>query len=182
MKKKWSKIRRGDIVELAGRAWTVEAIKVGKKKADVKVRSGARTAESRVSIDDKVTIGTEPQKSTSSRPARVVEKPKPRIPDEPPKAPNGNPWETQQDRIERKMDEILSARLVGEQTDPDSGYYVPPADVTTIAAHMLIFHGGMPDMTETQMLAEHELQHEKDGANQATPHWHTERRPKKGKK
>lgn len=181
MKKKWAKIRRGDIVEMGGRAWTVEAIKVGKKKADVKVRSGARTAESRVSIDDKVKLGTEPHKS-AARPTRTAEKPKSRIPENPPKAPTGNPWETQQDRIERKMDEILSARLVGEQTDPDSGYYVPPADVTTIAAHMLIFHGGLPDMTETQMLTEHARQHDENGVNQALPHWHTERRPKKAKK
>lgn len=174
MRKKWAKVRRGDLVELAGREWTVEKIEVGKKKAEVSVRSGGRRVSSRVPIDDKVKI--------VEAKAAPTPKPKKRIPEEPPKPATGNPWETQQDRIERKLEEILSAKLVGEQTDPDSGYYVPPASLSTVASHMLIFHGGIPDGDEVAMLAEHERQHEENGVDQATPHWHTELRPKKAKK
>lgn len=176
-RKTWAKIRRGDVVELGGRDWTVERIKAGKKKADVRVRSGSRTAESRVRLDEKVRIAAPPKpEKKPKRPAAT-----------PPKTPHGDPWETQQDRVERKLDELLSARLVGESTDGGEAYYVPPVDVTTIAAHLAIFHAATYDqsLTAGEMLAQHEREHAAAlaGDHDLVPHhWHTELRPTTGKK
>lgn len=175
-RKTWAKIRRGDVVELGGRDWTVEKIKAGKKKADVRVRSGSRTAESRVRLDEKVRIAEPPKPKKVKRPAPT-----------PPKTPHGDPWETQQDRIEKKLGELLNARLVGESTDGGEAYYVPPVDVTTVAAHLVIFHAATYDqaMTPGEMLRQHEREHAEAlvGDRDLIPHhWHTELRPTTGKK
>lgn len=172
-KRKWAKVRRGDVVELGGREWTVEKIKPKGKHLRVDVRSGGHTASSKVDPDEKVRLaGGEPKRPRTT----------------PPKPATGDPWETQQDRIERKLDEILHARLVGEATDTDVGYYVPPVDVTTIASHMAIFHGGIPDAAEgdeARMLELHSRAHVATEAGDETlaiNHWHTDRRPTTGRK
>lgn len=183
MKKRWSEIRRGDVLELGGREWTVEKIKPGKKKAEVKIRHKSNTVRDTVKLDDKVRIA---ERATAA-PTRVA-KPKPpkRMPAEPPVPADGDPWETQQDRIEKKLDKILGAKLVGESTDGEATYYVPPVDVTTVAAHLLIFHGGVdPHEDGAGMLKRHAAEHAAAEAGETRltmPHWHTEQRPTTGKK
>ena len=100
----------------------------------------------------------------------------------PPAAPGASPWDTPADKIERKLDKLLEARLVGEATDPSAGYYVPPENVSTVASHLALFHGGIPEACqddETKMLSVHAAQHAEalKGSPLAVNHWHTETRP-----
>ncbi|WP_369676138.1 hypothetical protein, partial [Enterococcus faecium] len=101
----------------------------------------------------------------------------------PPEKPKGDLWETPVGRIERKLDAILGARLVGEATDENAGYYVPPVDSSTVAAHLVLFHGGIPeacDDDEAKMLAAHDAQHAaalKGEGILSSQHWHSEKRP-----
>ena len=183
MKRKWSKVSRGDVIDLRGVAWTVEKIKPKGEKAKVAIRSGSRTADAKVRLADKVRIVERRATSAPQKPAKA--KPPQRMPPTRPKPAHGDPWETQQDRVERKLDQILGARLVGESTDGGSSYYVPPVDVQTIRAHMMVFHGDPArDATEVQLLERHEAEHKASasGAALAVAHWHTEKRPTTGKK
>lgn len=93
----------------------------------------------------------------------------------------GGPWETKHDRIEEDLERFLSAHLVGEATDEGVGYYVPPVDVETIAAHLLIFHGvdGTAYASAADALTLHEQHHAdaKTGGAMHVNHWHTKQRP-----
>lgn len=201
-KTRWSDVKKGDVVELNGRDWRVVKIKAGKKKAEVMVEHKGRYGSSKVKLADRVTIakkgdgtkrgpltdasGTAQRWATKKEAAEVgVGLP---VGDstvtKPPKKPSADPWERPADRIEKKLDELLSARLVGASTDESKGYYVPPIDVTTVAAHLALFHGGIPERLheegEGAMLKAHDAQHAEalKGAPLAVNHWHTETRPK----
>lgn len=175
MKVKWKRVEVGQIVELGGREWTVEKHKPKGKRILVAVRSGSYRDEAKVDPDVKVTIVERkpPKPKKASSPAK------------PPKPAHGDPWETQSDRIERKLDEILGAKLVGESVDGGREYYVPMVDVTTVAGHLAIFHAGekLPDWAhdnEDQMMIAHARAHTDavEGKHElATMHWHTEQRP-----
>lgn len=186
MKKRWGVIRKGDILDLGGKPWTVEKIKPGKRKAEVKIRHRGNVVKDTVRLDDKVRVLERASASQRSAPA-ASEPVKPRpMPTEPPKKATGNPWETQQDRIEQKLDEILGARLVGESKDGGETYYVPPVDGSTVASHLLIFHaeGPQPGETVEDMLMRHGEEHkaaERGEASLRVTHWHTEKRPKGSK-
>lgn len=185
MKKPWSKIKKGDALDLGGRVWTVEKIKPGKKKAEVKIRHKSNVVRDTVRLDDKVRIAEKPEPPRSRRTAEAAPaKPKKQA-KKPPAPAEGDPWETQQDRIEKQL-AVIGARLVGEATDADAGYYVPDVDVTTVASHLLVFHGTFdPAEDATQMSNRHALEHEEHLAGKRTfkiNHWHTENRPTTGKK
>lgn len=201
-KKTWGDIRKGDVVELGGREWLVEKIKVKGKKAAVRVSMKGRRAESTVKAAEKVRVvrkgdgtkrgplldehGTARRWATKKEAAEVLEVKglpagDPTVTKPPTKA-SGDPWETPSGRIERKLDELLQARLVGESKDEATGYYVPPVDVTTIASHMAVFHGGIPEACddEGKMLAAHAAQHDAAKRGEgvlAVNHWHTAKRP-----
>lgn len=183
-KKAWGKVKPGTVVELSGREWTVEKVKPkGGGRVKVTVSRGGNTASDVLKADAKVKI------AEARRPDPKPKKRKP-APRTPPKPATGDPWETQQDRVEKKLDALLGARLIGEATDADAGYYVPPVDVTTVAAHLVLFHGGIPEWAEgdeAKMVDAHNRDHLAARAgNVEFPinHWHTEKRPtsKKGKK
>jgi hypothetical protein len=191
----WAKIAKGDRVELAGRVWTVEKIKPKGKLVKVSVRSGAKTAASEVPAKGKVKLAPlhEPVAGTSgkaqtrwaTREEHAAQGIGPGDPTltKPPAKPGPDVWETPQGRVERKLDELLSARLVGEATDTDAGYYVPPVDVTTVASHMALFHPNAYDAAkdEATMLAGHEHEHRmaREGKKRLDlNHWHTPTRPK----
>lgn len=179
MKVKWKRVEVGQIVEIGGREWTVEKHKPKGKRILVAVRSGTHRDEAKVDPDAKVTIVERkpPKPRKASSPAK------------PPKPAHGDPWETQSDRIERKLDEILGAKLIGESVDGGREYYVPMVDVTTVAAHLAIFHAGetLPDWAqddEGQMVTAHARMHSlaNDGKHTLSMmHWHTEKRPTGGK-
>lgn len=175
-KVKWSKVSRGDTVVAGGIPWVVEKIKIKGKRAKVTIRNGSRVAESKVDLADKVKLAP-----SSSAPKK--EKPRKPISRKPPAPATGNPWETQEDRIEKKLDQILGAKLIGE--GDERGFYVPPPDITTIDTHMLVFHGGIPDVRRDSIIEAHAKQHllaEAGKIEFAIDHWHTDKRPGSGKK
>jgi len=201
-KKTWADVKKGDVVELGGREYTVTKHKAGKKKADVTVDRKGRAASSTVKLADRVKIvarkaekrgplhdakGTAQRWATKKEHDAVLGESKPLPPGDadvvkPPAKATGDPWETPHGKIERKLDDLLSARLVGISTDESVGYYVPPVNVTTVAAHMAVFHGGIPEACddEPKMLAAHTAQHAaalKGEGLLAVNHWHTEKRP-----
>lgn len=196
MKKPWSKIRKGDALDLGGRVWTVEKIKPGKKKAEVKIRHKSNVVRDTVKLTDKVRIAADGDTQLGARygkgrsqrypDGKAVTPPPAKQKKRPPEPATGDPWETQQDRIEKQLERILGARLIGEATDTDAGYYVPPVDVTTVAAHLVIYHGtDITALDATEMLKVHHQEHEDHLAGShrfAQNHWHTEKRPTTGKK
>lgn len=204
----WADVSKGQSVELAGRTWRVVKIKsVDKKRAKVTVEHKGRDAKSVVKLKDVVTIVSTTAAATSPRGGKrgpvtdergtqqrwATEKelreamtqglaPGDQSQTTPPEKANGDLWETQTDRVERKLDEILQARLVAISKD-QTGWYVPPVDSSTIAAHLALLHGGIPeacDDDESKMLRAHEAQHaaalKGEGVLEVN-HWHTEKRP-----
>lgn len=204
----WADVSKGQSVELAGRAWRVTKIKPDGKRAKVTVEHKGREAKSVVKLKDAVTIvsaaaaptwkkggkrgpvtderGTQQRWATEKELREAMTQglpPGDQSQTKPPAKANGDPWETQADRVERKLDEILQARLVAISTDK-TGYYVPPVDSSTIAAHLALLHGGIPeacDDDESKMLRAHDAQHaaalKGEGVLEVN-HWHTEKRPK----
>lgn len=189
---KWSKVSKGDRVELRGREYEVVKIKPKGEHAKVTVRGGGSVFESKVRLADKVTIVADPLHGKDgaqrrwAKPREVKNNEPKGLPPgdpsvrKPPAKPSGDPWETRRDKVERRLDDLLGARLVGESTDESSGYYVPPVDVSTVAAHLVLFHGtdvsafGVDDMLE---LHDNEHASALKGHALKVNHWHTETRP-----
>lgn len=187
---KWSKITKGDRVEVKGREYDVVKIKHKGKRVKVSLRaSGGTVFDGTMPADEKVKIaplrdskGAQRRWASEREASTTPEKMRgdPKI-TKPPSKPVGNPWDTPRDRVERHLESILGARLVGEATDENAGYYVPPVDVSTIAAHLVFFHG-VTDITEygiDDMAELHDNQHASalKGVPLTVNHWHTERRP-----
>lgn len=172
----WRDVKPGQRVELRGREYVVEKIKLDGKRARVRVRGSAGAFKSEVRAKDLVTVveskkrgrgeATKPAPTRKAKPGPLSE----------------SPWDSQLDRVEALLANKLQARLVGEATDEAAGYYVPPVDLATIASHLALFHGADPSewTDEVELLAEHERQHEAGAL--AVHHWHTETRPETGKK
>lgn len=188
----WGDVKKGDVVELRGKPYRVVKIKTKGKKARVMVEARGGYHEAVVKVADRVTIAKPPKlidKKTGAQTRWATERERKAALGKgdpaqvkPPAPAAGDPWETPANRIERKLDDLLSARLVGETKDESAGYYVPPVDVPTVAAHLAIFHGGIPEAVaddEGRMLAAHDAQHAEalKGSPLAVNHWHTERRP-----
>lgn len=197
----WADVKKGDTVELAGKPFRVVKMKAKGRKAKVTVdRGNGREYSSLVKLADRVAItarkgdrgplydgnGTAQRWATKREAREVLTEPK-GLPSgdssitKPPKKATGDPWETQADRIEKRLDDLLQARLVGETHDENAGYYVPPVDASTVAAHLALFHGGIQAACEDEgaMLAAHAAQHDeaKRGIPLAVNHWHTAKRP-----
>lgn len=197
----WADVKKHDTVELAGREYRVVKIKAKGKKAVVMVETKGRYAESKVKLAERVTIvkkgdgtkrgpltdadGVARRWATKKEAAEVgvVLAAGDSSQTKPPAKPGPDLWETPHGKTERLLGELLSARLVAETTDESAGYYVPPVNVTTVASHLALFHGGIPDAVqddEGKMLGAHEAQHAEAlrGAPLAVNHWHTATRPK----
>lgn len=188
----WSDIVKGDRVVVAGKTYEVDKIKPKGKKLAVRMRLGGQAFDGVVKPRDAVERA--PLRNAENGQARWATKAEheaaqPRrtkleagdaLQTRRPYEPIGDVWETPRDRVERKLDTILGAVLVAETLDESAGYYVPPVDVTTIAAHLALFHGvdpsqfGIDDMVEV-----HALHHEAalKGVALEVNHWHTKTRP-----
>lgn len=202
-KSTWADVKKHDIVELGGREWRVVKIKKRGKKADVMVDYKGRYAESVVKLKDRVKIakkgdgtkrgplyddtGTARRWATKKEAAEVggaALKPGDSEARKPPAKPGPDLWETPHGKVERLLGDLLSARLVAETPDENVGYYVPPVDVSSVAGHLVLFHGGIPPAVledEGGMLRAHEAQHAaalKGEGVLAVNHWHTKTRPK----
>lgn len=204
-KKTWADVKKLDVVELGGREWTVTKIKAGKKKADVTVEMGKRSASSTVALSDRVKItgrakiapsavmdeyGTQTRWAKKSELREALGEKKGLAAGDasktkPPKKPAGAAWDAKPEKgtAERTMRDLLSAHLVGESNDESAGYYVPPVDVSTVAAHLALFHAGLgadAALDEAGMLAAHAAAHVRaleDGSPLPVNHWHTAKRP-----
>lgn len=200
----WADVKKGAVVELGGREWTVKKIeREGKKKAAVKLERKGITSKGVVKLADRVTLvaatkkasrgplhdgaGTAQRWATKREHDEVLGRgslpPGDPAQTKPPAKAKGSPWDTPNDRIEKKLDAILGARLIGETTDETKGYYVPPVDSSTVAAHLAVFHGGIPEACqddEGKMLKAHDAQHaaalKGEGVLEVN-HWHTAKRP-----
>ena len=197
-KSTWADVQKHDVVELGGRRYRVVKAKLKGKRVNVMLEAKGRYFESDVKAKDRVDVvranggnkagpllderGQAQRWATKSeaREVGVGLKPGDAAQTKPPAKAKGDVWDRPADRIERKLDELLSARLVGISTDEDAGYYVPPVDVATVASHLALFHGGlgMGD-DEAAMLKAHAAAHVEalKGVPLAVNHWHTEKRP-----
>ena len=193
----WAKIEKGATVELNGRPYLVEKIKPG-KRATIKISHKGRASKGEVRLKDPVVLSTasptskrgpvQDEAGTMQRWATKKER-RAALPEgdpkvtKPPEKARGALWDIPVGKAERKLDAILGARLVGVSTDEKAGYYVPPVDASTVAAHLAIFHGGIPaacEDDEARMLGAHDAQHAAAKRGEgvlAVNHWHTEKRP-----
>lgn len=192
---KWSKVSKGDGVELKGKVYEVVKIKHKGKRAKVTVRGAGGEFSAEVLLADKVKVvdadplyDDEGRMRRWARPSEVhnAAKVAPGDPTitKPPKGKaerSGDEWETRRDKVERRLGEMLEAKLIGEADDENAGYYVPPVDITTIASHMALFHNvdtsqyGVDDLLELHGHEHHEA--ENLGTTLAVNHWHTKDRP-----
>lgn len=194
----WQDAEKGDVVELDGRAWTVLKIKKGKKTAEVKVEFKGRRAASTVALKDRIRIKTraadvdpvQDQWGAQRRWAKPAELEAvlgqgDASRTKPPAKAKGPAWDEKHAKgtPERTVEKILGARLIAESKNEAAGYYVPPVDVTTVASHLALMHGGIPgsgEYVEGELLKIHADQHDEAksrGARLAVNHWHTEKRP-----
>lgn len=194
----WADLKKGASVELAGKTWTVLKIKSKGEDAKVTVERRGRQVKSVVRLKDAVTVVSATATLTDasglqSRWATQVEHDAALNSSSlaagdatitrPQSKPSGDPWQAQRSETEAMITDLLQARLVGEAADERVGYYVPPVGITTVAAHLALFHGGIPDAVasdDARMIAAHEAQHVAalTGAPLAVNHWHTDTRPK----
>lgn len=206
-KKTWADVTKGDVVELNGREWLVVKIKPKGKKAKLEIRFGKRESKGEVKLADRVKIIERRGAASVAEPAlhdaagaqtrwakkselKAAELDDPKgLPagdakvKKPPVKPAGGSWEKPKGDAEKMIVDLLSARLVGESHDESAGYYVPPVDVSTVAAHLELFHSGIPDAAaddEGAMLSAHGAQHDAAARGEgvlAVNHWHTAKRP-----
>lgn len=199
----WAKVERGMRVELGGKVYVVDKVKPKGKRVKVTVTGQGSTFTSEVKAKDLVTAAH--RETPKRKPGKTIEGPQrdergrglrwatekehdevlgkgdPTVTKRPDRAV-GSPWDAPVGKAERALADILGAHLVGEANDTAVGYYVPPQDITTVAAHMMLFHGGdaWAEHGEAKLLEMHELQHEQartSGATFAVNHWHTKVRP-----
>lgn len=192
----WADVKVGDRLDLPNGDWTVSKIKTKGKRTKVTVTDGRRAHAAEVKSRDLVKrkkpaplhVNGEQQRWATDAEAKkkrgidfsklAAELEQPVAPPEP---PSGDAWGKPRDRVERMLDTVLDARLVAEG-DPATGYYVPPVDVTTIAAHLALMHPNVydPAKDEAAMLAGHEHEHKmvlEGRAKLDKNHWHTATRP-----
>lgn len=200
-KSTWADVKKHDVVEMSGRDYRVVKIKAGKKKAEVMVEYKGRYISSKVKLVDRVKIskdnggskkgplydaeGNARRWATKREAAEVgVGLPAGDSSQTAPPAKAGkDPWTDPKPGVETMLGDLLNARLVAETPDEEAGYYIPPVNVSTVASHLMLFHGGIPDAVledEGRMLGAHEAQHAEalKGSPLAVNHWHTPTRPK----
>lgn len=186
----WADAKKGDDVVINGKTFRVRKVKIKGKAVKVTIERSGREFTSEVKAKAKVQIVTTPLHDAKGGQNRWATKSElkaaglaPGNPDlvKPPEKATGSPWETPADRVEKKLDQLLGARLVAEGNEKD-GYYVPPVDASTIASHMALMHPNTydPAKDEATMLAGHEHEHKMVLAGKArlgVVHWHTKNRP-----
>lgn len=176
----WADVQRGDAVKLGTRTLVVKKAKRDGKRVHIVIKDHLGTFERDVKAKDSVTLANaadltiKPKKlhddaGAQQRWAKPAESPE--------HGPaTGSPWTTQADRAEEAL-ATIGARLVEESVDGGKSWYVPPVDVSTVAAHWLIMHGGDPTMLDSMELVQHHNQEHQNYSKFKVPHTHTEVRP-----
>ena len=183
---KWRDIVAGAIVDMGGKPFTVEKIKVKGKAVKVTVTSKAGTftrelkGKAEVALYDVPVKATPPRSSRPPGPSRAVAEaevaggplhdasgrqrrwaePGEGVVLEAPAPAKGGDWSAPKGKAEATVASLLGAFLVGESTDTASGWYVPPVDPSTIAGHLMLFHDLVPESVDWETLAQmHADQH-----------------------
>lgn len=199
---KWAKVEAGQRVELKGSPYLVEAIKVNKKgtKATVTISGKAGKFTREVDATAKVELAATPAPSRgrSSSPAKLP-KGGP-LHDEngamrrgatqgeldevmpPTDVKTKGPWDEPKGDAEKLLSKHLGAKLLGATGDPDTGWFVPMPDPSTLAGHLLLFHDIKPEGDYKAQVKLHDDLHARALKGPFTElyvnHWHTEERPK----
>lgn len=167
----WGSLSVGDRVELAGRVLEVIEAKPKPKKhaVDITVRDKLGSFSKRMPAADKVKLaklhevdrasGSDRQQRWATKAEAAETDRREGLPagdatiTKRPSKPTGGPWDKPKGAAERAVEEILGAVLVGEADDESAGYNVPPVDLSTVAAHLLLFHGVSGNEYSTPMQA-----------------------------
>ncbi len=183
----WRDIEAGSLVELKGKPWHVDRVKVKGKAAHVTVTSAAGTFTRELKAAALVELvdghaeggplhdarGAQRRWATEAEAAAVTPAPRPEV-------GKGPRWDAPAtDPAGVAVESILGARLVAETPDEAAGYFVPLLDVTTVRAHLTIYHGVAAHeqpADEARCLEAHRAAHE-SGEALVVNHWHSKRRP-----
>lgn len=171
---RWGKVDEGDVVELKGKRYVVTRLKRKGDAVKVAVRPERGGAEhtAKVPARQKVTLAPLHDESGAQRrwakPADLHA--------------TGRRWDKpQKDDAGRAVEQILGGVLVAEKPEGADRYAVPPQDITTVRAHLLLFHelaGDAQPAADADALALHERLHaEHPAVDLPVPHEHLERRP-----
>lgn len=203
--RKWRDVLAGAIVDMGGKPFTVDKLKVKGKAVKVTVTGKAGTFTREVKGKVEVALYDAPiaaAPTRASRPSSARAEPEvvggplhdehgrqrrwaepgEGVDLEPPVAAEGGDWAEPKSKAEATVAGILGAVLVGESTDTASGWYVPPVDPSTIAGHLMLFHDLTPEAVDWAVLDQmHDDQHAHALVAPFTTlfvnHWHTEQRP-----
>lgn len=153
---RWADVQVADTVELQGKKWTVVKVKSkDARRVKVTVERKGETFSANVA-----------KKGQAMKVEAIPTK----------------PWTEPDTPAERVVEEILGATIEAIKPGPDEAYIVPPVDVSTIASHMLIYHGiEAVDVRVVggwdQAKAEHDAEHKRDIDTLHVPHRHQAGRP-----
>ena len=198
---RWAKVKPGDVVELKGKPWTVTAAKRKGDAVKVTVTAEGREHSAKVAAGDKVKRLSRALKPGESMFSRLLEEQerRERRAESPlleaarrvsasysaaledlgvkPGAKFDKPAD---DAAGRNVEQILGGRLEAVKPAGVDAYAVSPVGVTTVRAHLAMFHGiaGSDQPTsDAEALAMHDAQHDGDKPVGAVQHWHAKRRP-----
>jgi hypothetical protein len=198
---KWADIKAGEAVTLKGERYEVTKHKLNKKGTKATVVLEGRRGRFEREVDAKLKVERAPATVAASgrrstTPAKVKGDP---LHDEngtqrrwakqgeldavlPPEPAEGGDWAKPKGKAEKALGKVLGAVLVGEATDPDVGWYVPPLDPSTMHAHLLMFHDIEPEARDyAELVKLHDRLHADAVKGPFAPlhvnHWHTKERP-----
>ena len=176
-RRKWGKVAAGDDVVLKGEPWRVTK---AKRKGDcvrVTVERGGLSFTRELDASAKVELverQREPLHGERGAMTRWAE------PDEVTPPGKGDRWgEPASDPAGQLVERVLGGRLVAATRDGER-WAVPPVELTTMRAHLAIFHGipgNEQPLDEARCLALHRELHERADHEPAQPHEHTKRSP-----
>lgn len=199
---KWGSLSKGAAVVLKGDRYEVTKHKVNKKGTKVDVVLEGRRGRFERTVD--ATLKVELAPATGQRESRGRRSSKGEVTGGPLHDERGGqlrwatqgeldevvapdpdklkaPWAKAKGKAEKAIESVLGATLVGQATDPEVGWYVPPLDPSTVDAHLLLFHDVQPEGDYKTKLKVHDKLHADAIAGPFNAlhvnHWHTKERP-----
>lgn len=189
-RRKWGKVAAGDVVELKGEPWRVTKAKRKGDRLRVTVERGGLSFTRELDASAKVELVRRagdsvfaslakqakagPLHDKSGAMTRWAE------PDEVTPPGKGDRWgEPASDPAGQLVERVLGGRLVAATRDGER-WAVPPVELTTVRAHLAIFHGipgNEQPLDEARCLALHRELHERADHEPSQPHEHTKRVP-----
>lgn len=187
MKKKWSKLSKGDEVVIDGLVYEIKKLSAGtatlvgttggflRLKAEGKVEvPSEETAEERA---ERERIEAALHRS-NQRVARDAREMRANVKAKAERERREAAWNKPADKAEKVVERELGASLVGVQDGEGQPFICPILDPSTIKAHLLIFHEyEAGDRLYATLQEMHEWMHGNDGDAIPTPHEHRPLRP-----